>query len=325
MALTFDDEYNAKINRIVRNFNAKRNRAIKKGISNVPDAMTVSELKRRYDNRRQLNRELRLLSDFGKRDALKEVEVAGGAKAIKWEVDYIKANLKYAKDFFDREIEDARYLDTPLKVTQAEYLNNLRAKREFLDLELSELNQSEFNTFRKTINDYIFANERDVQSYRNFMNEIEIIMRNLGYDNNTIDKFFEGFETLSPRQFIRMYQQSSLISRIYELYLPTREDEGFRLSTSEEDARELIDTFMKEKDEMIRKAQAEDKINKTFNKKAMKELEEVATELRRSGGELVKKEETLKKRKMSNKIKRSQLTEEQIKELEELGWDDIIE
>lgn len=325
MALTFDDAYIAKINKIVRNFNAKRNRAVRKGITNVPDPVSVSELKMRYDNKTQLNRELRLLANFGKRDALKEVETAGGVKSIKWELDYLKANLKYAKRFFDREIQDAKYLDTPLKVTQAEYLNNLRSKRDFLDLELSQLNQGDFQTFKKTINDYVFANERNIQSYRNFLTEVETIMRYLGYDNNSIDRFFDGFEKLSPRQFIRMYQQSPIISRIYELYLPTRSDEDFRLSTSEDDAKELIDTFMKEKNQMIKKAQEENKIEKMFSPEKAKELEEVVDELNRSGAKLVKKEQQKRKQQMSNKIKRSQLTKKQIKELEELGWDDILE
>lgn len=261
MAIRFDAAYNAEIRRVVRNFNQKRNRAIKRGFTHLPPLMTVSELKSRYTTRSDLNRELKLLEGFnkGKDEALKVIETSGGAKAIKWELDYLKANLRYAKEYYDREIRNAANLDTEMNITKREYVNNLIAKRDYLNLELMELNPSQFRTYRTTINEFLNSNARDLKSYRNWMSELEIIMRQLGYDNKTINKFFEGFETLTPKQFLTMYQQSAIVSRIYELYIPTRDGE-FKLSTTEEDAKELIDTFMEEKDELIARAKAHDEM-----------------------------------------------------------------
>ncbi len=313
MAIKFDAAYNAEIRRVVNNFNQKRNRAIKRGYRYLPPKLTVSELKARYTTRSQLNRDLNALKRFNREGdkALKVVETSGGAKAIKWEYDYLKKNLQYAKEFYDREIEDAARLDTPMMVAKSEYLNNLKSKREYLNLELAELSQSQFRTFRNTINEYLYANERNMSGYRNWMNEVELIMRNLGYDNKTINKFFEGFNELTPRQFLTMYRQSALVSRIYELYIPTK-DHSFKLSTTEEDAKDLINTFMVEKDEMIKKAKMQDEIED-------KGLEEFVQSLT---------EEKLSQRRSSDgkaKLKRKDLTAEQIKQLEELGWDDLIE
>ena len=258
MAISYDDAYNKEISRVVRNFNQKRNRAIKAGKAMVPGPVKVSELKSRYETRRDMNRELSLLKKFGKRDALEEVENLGGATAVKWEVAYLKANLKYAKEYFDREIAKAHHIPDKMAVIRNEYVNNLKAKRQFLDLEMAELDPSDFRTFKKTINEYLYANERTLKDYRNWLQEVEIIMRNMGYDNKTIDKFFEGFDSLTPEQFITMYRENTLISRIYELYIPTSDGE-FQLSTSEEDAKDMIDTLIKEKDEMIKRAkQAEE-------------------------------------------------------------------
>ena len=313
MAIRFDPAYNAEIRRVVRNFNQKRNRAIKRGYKYLPPKMTVSELKSRYTSRSQLNRDLNALKRFNREGdkALKVVETSGGAKAIKWEYDYLKRNLQYAKEFYDREIEDAARLDTPMMVAKAEYINNLRSKRDYLNLELAELSQSQFRTFRNTINEYLYANERNMSGYRNWMNEVELIMRNLGYDNKTINKFFEGFNELSPRQFLTMYRQSQIVSRIYELYIPTR-DHSFRLSTTEEDAKDLINTFMVEKDEMIKKAKMQDEIKTQGLEEFVKSLtDEKLTQRRNDSGKA--------------KLKRKDLTAEQIKQLEELGWDDLIE
>jgi len=312
MAIKFDKAYNAEIRRVVRNFNQKRNRAIKRGYRYLPPPVTVSELKSRYTTRKQLNRDLNALKRFNREGdkALKVVETSGGAKAIKWEFDYLKKNLQYAKEFYDREIEDAARLDTPMMVTKAEFINNLKSKRDYLNLELSELSQSQFRTFRNTINEYLYANERNMTGYRNWMNEVELIMRNLGYDNSTINKFFEGFNELSPRQFLTMYRQSALVSRIYELYIPTK-DHSFKLSTTEEDAKDLINTFMVEKDEMIKKAKMQDEIEDKGLEEFVKSLTEEKLTQRRQEGKA--------------KLRRKDLTQEQIKQLEELGWDDLIE
>ena len=312
MAIKFDKAYNAEIRRVVHNFNQKRNRAIKRGYRYLPPKMTVSELKSRYTSRSQLNRDLNALKRFNREGdkALKVVETSGGAKAIKWEYDYLKRNLKYAKEFYDREIEDAARLDTPMMVAKSEYINNLKSKRDYLNLELTELSQSQFRTFRNTINEYLYANERNMSGYRNWMNEVELIMRNLGYDNKTINKFFEGFNELTPRQFLTMYRQSQLVSRIYELYIPTK-DHSFRLSTTEEDAKDLINTFMVEKDEMIKKAKMQDEIKTQGLEEFVKSLTDEKLARRRVDGKA--------------KLQRKNLTAEQIKHLEELGWDDLIE
>ena len=312
MAIKFDKAYNAEIRRVVRNFNQKRNRAIKRGYRYLPPKMTVSELKSRYTSRSQLNRDLNALKRFNREGdkALKVVETSGGAKAIKWEYDYLKRNLQYAKEFYEREIEDAARLDTPMMVAKSEYINNLKSKRDYLNLELAELSQSQFRTFRNTINEYLYANERNMNGYRNWMNEVELIMRNLGYDNKTINKFFEGFNELTPRQFLTMYRQSQLVSRIYELYIPTK-DHSFKLSTTEEDAKDLINTFMVEKDEMIKKAKMQDEIDDKGLEEFVKSLTDEKLAERRSEGKA--------------KLQRKNLTAEQIKQLEELGWDDLIE
>lgn len=312
MAIKFDKAYNAEIRRVVHNFNQKRNRAIKRGYRYLPPKMTVSELKSRYTSRSQLNRDLNALKRFNREGdkALKVVETSGGAKAIKWEYDYLKRNLKYAKEFYDREIEDAARLDTPMMVAKSEYINNLKSKRDYLNLELTELSQSQFRTFRNTINEYLYANERNMSGYRNWMNEVELIMRNLGYDNKTINKFFEGFNELTPRQFLTMYRQSQLVSRIYELYIPTK-DHSFKLSTTEEDAKDLINTFMVEKDEMIKKAKMQDEIKTQGLEEFVQTLTEEKLTQRRQEGKA--------------KLQRKNLTAEQIKQLEELGWDDLIE
>ena len=275
MAIRFDSAYNAEIRKVVRNFNQKRNRAIKRGFRNLPPPMSVSELKSRYTRRADLNRDLKLIRQFNQEDALEAVENSGGVTAINWEVKYLKANINRAKEFYDREIYELSQMDTDLGVTKREMLNNLRSKRAYLDLELDTLAPDQYSTYKATINEYLKSNYNKKQAYRGWMNEVESIMKRLGYDNKTVSKFFEGFDQLSPAEFITLYRQSNLVSRIYELYIPSRQGK-FKLSTTEDDAKELIDTFIEQKDQMIARAKSahKPKISDKEYDKFIKELNE---------------------------------------------------
>ena len=307
MAIRFDPKYNAEIRRIVHNFNQKRNRAIKRGFTHLPPALTVSELKSRYTKRADLERDLRLIKRFNREDALESVVTSGGVKAINWEVKYLKANIKRAKEFYDREIRNLSFLDTDLVVSKKEVLNNLREKRAYLDLELDLIAPNQYSTYKSIINEYLSSNYDRQRSYRAWMNEVEIIMSRLGYDKKTINQFFKGFDQLTPNQFVNMYRQNSIVSRIYELYIP-KTNGTWDLSTSEEDAKELIDTFMVEKDEMINKAKLSEGLGTAALDEFSKSLKDYKVP-----------------RKENTKLKRENLTAKEIKQLEELGWDDIIE
>ena len=304
MAIRFTKSYNAEIRNVVRNFNQKRNRAIRKGFTDVPPLMSVNELKSRYSTRRELNNELNNLKKFNvkKTDALREIETTGGAKAIKWEYEYLKSNIKFAREYYDREIAKARLLDTPLQILRSDYINTLKAKRDYLNLELAELTQSQYRTFRKTISEYVNATERKESSYRGWLNEVETIMRHLGYSDSDIDEFFEGFDELSPQEFTTMYQQNSLISRIYELYLPTRDDE-FRLSTSESDAKEIIDALKTKKEGIINKARKSAKLSEA-------EIDAEIKKIKRENKPVEKK-----------KLIKSELSKEDLEILEALGYE----
>ena len=104
MAIRYDKAYNAEIARTVKNFNQSRNRAIKRGFKNVPAPMKVSDLKARYTSRQALNKQLTQLRKFSKtKNALREIETKGGVTAINWELNYLKSNMKAAKEFFQKE------------------------------------------------------------------------------------------------------------------------------------------------------------------------------------------------------------------------------
>lgn len=259
MAIRYTKNLNREISRVVHNFNQNRNRAIKRGLKDVPPLVRVSDLKARYTSRSELSKELTRLSQF-KGDALKKIETKGGATAIKWELQHLKAITNEAKRFYDHEIElERRYIakfPNIRDIGKEERLNTLQRKREFLDLNLAQLNQQQYKTYKATVNEYTEVYRRDQRSYRGFLSEVEFVMNMAGIPKEEINNFMNNFKVLTPREFIYLYNSSSLVSRIYEL-ADSPSTGGIKLNTTMADARDLLNTLLEEQESLIKEAKEE--------------------------------------------------------------------
>lgn len=306
MAIRYDDGLNKELRRVVHNFNQKRKRAIKRGYHYLPPIQYVSELKARYDTKSDLLRELKYLERFNlKRDqALKVVETSGGAKAIKWEWDYLKAHEKQAKKFFQKEYNliASKVGEFPGERMR---LNTIAKKIDTLDLDLAYMSQSQFNSYRSAINEVVNKPLKYAAGYRGFLSEVEGVMKMVGIPDADIKKFFNNIDTLTPDQFHYLYEKSDLVSRVFELADSPEYDGTLKLNTTEDAATDLINTLIEESDMLVDEA-----------KQGMKNLEEFSY--------AVKKTKPPKKL-TQNKIPKSSLTEEQLKDLKVLGWEDIID
>lgn len=306
MAIRYDDGLNKELRRVVHNFNQKRKRAIKRGYHYLPPIQYVSELKARYDTKSDLLRELKYLERFNlKRDqALKVVETSGGAKAIKWEWDYLKAHEKQAKKFFQKEYNliASKVGDFPGERMR---LNTIAKKIDTLDLDLAYMSQSQFNSYRSAINEVVNKPLKYAAGYRGFLSEVEGVMKMVGIPDADIKKFFNNIDTLTPDQFHYLYEKSDLVSRVFELADSPEYDGTLKLNTTEDAATDLINTLIEESDMLVDEA-----------KQGMKNLEEFSYAVKKT-----KPPKNL----IKNKIPKSSLTEEQLKDLKVLGWEDIID
>lgn len=324
MAIRYDANYNAKINRVVKNFNQKRNRAIKRGFKSVPPPIKVSELKARYTTRKDLNKQLDLLSKFAHgRDVLNMIENQGGATAIAWDFDYLKANEQLARQFFVREYNRLapKTIDFPGERMR---LDNIKAKIDLLDLDIATMDQHQFNSYRATINEFINKPKNYAASYRGFLAQVERVMRYLDFDNQTIDKFFNKFSVLTPDQFHNLFEKADIISRIYELADSPVYGE-LKINTTKDDAKDLVDTMMEEIDDYVKEAQKEEMYSDfDFVVDRKKPLDNMEID------EVIEFSKEVKKSKVPNRLKnskipKSSLTQKQINDLKYLGWDDLID
>lgn len=306
MAIRYDDGLNNELRRVVHNFNQKRKRAIKRGYHYLPPIQYVSELKARYDTKTDLLRELKYLEKFNtkKDQALRVVETSGGAKAIQWEFDYLKAHQKEAKKFFQKEynLVSSKVGKFPGERMR---LDTIVKKINTLDLDLAYLTQSQFNSYRAAINEVINKPLKYAAGYRGFLAEVEGVMKMVGVSDADRKVFFDKINALTPEQFHYLYEKSDLVSRVFELADSPEYDGTLKLNTTEEVAAQLIDTLLEETDMVIEEAKNGEKLIGEF---AM-------------GVKKTKPPKNLTK----NKIPKSSLTEDQLEDLKLLGWEDIID
>lgn len=307
MATRFDPDFNAEIRRVVKNFNQKRNRAYRRGFSYLPNKAYVSNIKTNFDTKSEIKKYLKELKKFnamGDR-AFDVITTSQGGRISRYNLMFIKDNLNDTKAFYDRQIAEAEELfyEDQYSIARRDYLFNLQAKRKYLDLEIMQLNQSGLKTFDKYTRQALSYNKNNITAYKGFLSGVEDVMKRLGYDEKTIASLYEKMGNISPAQFIKLYRQSDLIARIYDI-IPSPEHGKNIINTGDDQAKKYIDKFLNEFEEMVRKST--------------------------SGNEFVKDTERIAKEYEKNRVKgklipKSSLSKSDLEGLEILGWTDLID
>lgn len=307
MANRFDPDFNSEIRRIVKNFNQKRNRAIKRGFSYLPNKAYVSDIKANFSTKAEIRKYLKELERFNKmgNSALDIITTDNGGRTSRYNLMFIKSNLKDTKAFFDRQIKEAEELfyEDQYSIARRDYLFNLQAKRKYLDMEIMQLDQSGLRTFDRYTKQALSYNKSNITAYKGFLSGVEDVMRRLGFDEKTISQFYEKMGNISPAQFIKMYRKSDLIARIYEM-IPSPEHGRNTINTDDETAKKYINNFMKEFEKMVEDANG---------------VEEFSKETARMWPEEQQQQNK------SKLIPKSSLSEKNIADLKNLGWDDLID
>ena len=257
----YSADMNREIRRIVKNFNEKRMRDIrKKGIAKAPDKRYVKQIKEQFSDKplSALKKELRLLESYnqGRQKSL-EFYSPNTSRLSKWEYKYIRENLGKTKEYYTKEIEEMENIigknREQFMYTTNDRLNTLKAQRNKLEQDLSTLSDEDIRGIRRYIEKAQMSDVMKSKGFRAFMSEVDTIMTFLGYDKKTRDNFFDKFSVLTPSEFFEMYNSNELIGRIYELYLGS--DNGdIRLNADNESATEIVNMLLNDVDNIVAEA-----------------------------------------------------------------------
>ena len=239
--IKYTPEFNARIRKDVRHFNQVRKTLSRRGIKLAPTPIKVSDLKARYTNRRELEKELTLLRNVSSRDSnlLKQIETSGGATAVKWNLNYLKLNQKKAIEFFEHE-KQLELKKRPMFPGERMRLDAIEQKLQYLNMDINYMNQEQFRSVTSIIREYQEQPGKIRGGYRGFLSEVESVMRLTGYPEETIKSVFNKLKTLTPSEFHDWYETSELVQRVYELADSPTYENGIKLNTDEDDARDNI-------------------------------------------------------------------------------------
>lgn len=254
MAIRYTKSYNKEIRQAVKHFNSVRNTLSKRGIKLTPAPLKVSELKARYQTRRELNKEIALLNKVSSSDdrLLKEVETSGGATAIKWDLEYLKQNTKNAIEYFEWE-KKLELQKNPVYPHEKERLNEIEENLNILQMDVDYMSQDQFKAYSGAVREYFQIQKHMQTGYRGFLWQVENTMRLSGYEEEDINKLFNKLKILNPSEFHEWYRTNDIVNRIYELVNSPANGNELKLTTSEEDAKILLDTLIEEVDSDIAK------------------------------------------------------------------------
>lgn len=243
----YNNKINNEIRNVVNNFNRKITRLNKKNKNIGISKIKIKDLKK-YDNRRELRRELNRLKRFGSRGSEEIIQLKSGLKLTKWELNELKIEKSRAyrqinKGLKELETKKVKVLGKVQDVTFAtmgsqEYLN-LEAKKKIIkNKSIQNLDRREYERFIS-----LLENVNKIESDDNLKDTFIEIFKNTSYMVNfdpqkteAIIKKMEGV-----KRFKDMIEEDKGLKSIFNYYnllkIPT-----FRKENIDEDLYSIFDS-----------------------------------------------------------------------------------
>lgn len=239
----FTPSYVSSIKKAVRRYQKERSKLIRRGVyENVPQQITFKDLTRRYYSRREMNKALKEMSLFTAGKATKARTIRGKATTA-YEIDVFKMRLGRQRKDIQREIELIKTEGwTPARLRHDRYLENLIAREQELSRNWKDLIGTRAG--RSIMN---FERNRDAL-YENYITALFQDAENLGLTKDQVDEMVAKLNSLTPRQFTRMFEEDADISYIFNYY-NSLTDEDFRID--EKSAKKSLEKIYKTLDKKI--------------------------------------------------------------------------
>lgn len=226
--INYDKKFNAEINRVVRNFNAKVRRLEHQGLRYLPETVSVADLKSTYFDRDSLKRKLKQLERFSTSGAEQIVQTAGGAKTTKWELQALREERDYLRKRYAKKImEYGNIVPTSLgkrqdvsyaKMGDARY-ENLKVLKKSVEKDITMLDQYDFNRVKKSTFAQIRRYHRQKYVlYANYFTFLEDVAYKADIDEETLNKIKDKLAQMDIDKFMEFFETERAFSAIIDYY-----------------------------------------------------------------------------------------------------------
>lgn len=215
--IRLNDEETNELRRIAKNVNQKIRRASKRGEKNLPNLVSVRDLKAQFVNKKDLKREMEQLKGMlNNKEALKRHQTKDGSIS-NWRFEYIKANLRSTKNYINKEIERQHQIlsDYPDHLYAIkEKVNKLEHERDVINQELDKLSAQELRTVGTVVDRYKRRNLKTIAGRNYFMKNLDALLHARGLDLDERRKIAEKINELTNEEFEEFYERHDIVSEI---------------------------------------------------------------------------------------------------------------
>lgn len=203
-----------ELRRVVKNFNNKLSRIIKKNpeiAKYLPDRISYKDLRNNITSRQQLNREIASLKRFSVRGAEAIVKSKTGLKTTKWERKEVGIQVA----IINRErTRKRKILESEEATSRGQSLNMTR--REMNSIRMNELNKKKFDFDKIKKSDWErFKGTVKKQSHPDFQSEADLHLRE-NYIKGLIEVFGDNDDTNALIEEINKIPLKDFITKFYK-------------------------------------------------------------------------------------------------------------
>ena len=217
MAINYDKQLKLRIQRDVKNFNAKRKYLFSKGVTPalLPPKASTKELRAGFTNRRDLMDRLRELEAFSA--AGKVYRSAGDTRGTERLYQYVQnIGKKRSRVIKKRAISLGSAGNTQYPVMLNEAILNLNTKAEYLSQDVKMLTPDQLRTYQKTAIKPEVENARTEAFYKNFYKMMVSEASQAGTDPDTLIDLLNMFKKLTPEELLEAYNANPEFRNIVE-------------------------------------------------------------------------------------------------------------
>lgn len=263
--IRYNKELTDKINKTVRNYNAKITRLQKLNPSlALPEKTSAKKIRLMSDSRKELNRNLASLKRFSKRGAEDTIVLPSGDLISYYELKELRRESARLQRNLTRRINELAGTTPKVAGVKQDYtyaemgdmrLNNMIAKRDTLRRMSKNIGRGgDLKNFIKLLETTKNKQNYQISIFKN--NYIDRMLTNqaysIGYDKEKINTIKGKLNKLSDKDFLRFFDEEKIVQMVRDKYIDASKLHGDTYFSYEEEMRDIFNELYDNIDEYLK-------------------------------------------------------------------------
>lgn len=263
--IRYNKELVNKINKTVRNYNAKINRLAKLNPSlALPEKVSARSIKNVSDTRKELLRNLNKLQRFSIRGAEDTIILPSGELVSRYELSELKRESARLQRNLTRRINELAGTTPKVAGIKQDYtyaqmgdmrLNNMIAKRDTIKRMSKTLSSGgNLKNFMKLLETTRNKQNYQISIFRN--NYIDKMLTyqaySIGYDSEKLNVIKAKLNKLSDRDFLKFFDEEKIVQMVRDKYIDTSKLKGDAYFSYEDEMTDIFDELYDNIDDYLK-------------------------------------------------------------------------